>query len=62
MIDTLLKVIDYFLENADCDVCGQCAYYDDLFGPNEEIMPCERHKSCGNTACREGLLKNFSDN
>lgn len=51
------KVIDYFIENSACDLCGKCAYYTPP--KKEDFTPCKAFEKDGNKACKNGMIAYF---
>lgn len=58
---TTSDVIEYFVKNSGCDVCGKCSFYVPA-KEGEEFTTCKHFKKDANKACVRGILKYFNSN
>ena len=55
------KLIDYLIEEANCDICAKCAYCQPL-DESVDYEPCRAREQDGNVACRNGMIEYFKTN
>ena len=56
-----IKLIDYFIANSGCDLCGKCINYTPP-KQDEDYTPCKEFEKDGNIACRNGMIEYFKNN
>ena len=58
-MDAKDKVINYFIKESACDICGKCVHYVEP-KEDEDYTPCPAYEKSGKTACRKGMIEYFS--